>query len=173
LRGLTLASASFSRLRDKLTEKNRQLEASLRQIEELTSKDYLTGVFNRRHFMSMIETVMQRSERSGRPFCLTMLDLDLFKNINDHYGHPVCDEVLKVVCGIASGALRGVDAIGRLGGEEFAVLLPETSLEAGFTTMERVRTAVNAYDRNTIAQGSSSAFPQASLAIFRTTPCKP
>ncbi|KRB92228.1 GGDEF domain-containing protein [Noviherbaspirillum sp. Root189] len=101
---------------------------------------------------------MQRSERSGRPFCLVMLDLDFFKNINDHYGHPVGDEVLKVVCGIASGALRGVDALGRLGGEEFAVLLPETSLDAGFTTMERVRTAVSAYDWNTIAQGIAVSF---------------
>ena len=158
LRSLTLASASFSRLREKLTEKNRQLEISLRQIEELASKDYLTGVFNRRHFMSMLDTEMQRSERSGRPFCLVMLDLDLFKNINDHHGHPVGDEVLKVVCRIARGVLRGVDGIGRLGGEEFAVLLPETPLEAGFTTMERVRTAVRVYDWNTIAQGLAVSF---------------
>ena len=142
LRSLTLASARFSSLREKLSEKNHELQRSLRQIEELASRDYLTGVFNRGHLMTMLIAELRRSERSGEVFCFVMLDLDHFKAINDSHGHPVGDMVLKTVCDIASHTLRVVDRIGRLGGEEFGIILPNTMLDDGVTSIERLREAV-------------------------------
>ncbi|NEX64288.1 GGDEF domain-containing protein [Noviherbaspirillum galbum] len=153
LRSLTLASARFFRLRAKLSEKNRQLEASLRQIEELASHDHLTGINNRGTFMKMLEDEAQRSARTGAPFCFVMLDIDHFKKVNDTHGHPVGDEVLKTVCDIAVRTLRGIDRIGRLGGEEFGILLPDTRAEEGTISMERLREAVNDHDWGSIAPG--------------------
>lgn len=158
LRSLTLANASFSRLKEKLLEKNRQLEHSLHCIENMANRDYLTGVHNRRHFMSLLESELQRSARSCRPFCLVMLDLDWFKSINDRFGHPVGDAVLQRLCLLAGGNLRAVDQVGRVGGEEFAVLLPEASLESGYTTIDRLRAAVHAYDWKQVAEGLQVSF---------------
>ena len=155
LRSLTLASARFSRLREKLTEKNRQLEASLRQIEELASHDQLTGVLNRGNLLKLVETELRRSERTAELFCFAMLDLDHFKNVNDTYGHPVGDQVLKKVCEIATQSVRGMDSVGRMGGEEFGILLPSTALENGRNTLDRLREAVGNHDWNSIAQGLS------------------
>ncbi|MEC4719052.1 GGDEF domain-containing protein [Noviherbaspirillum sp. CPCC 100848] len=158
LRSLTLANASFSRLREKLLEKNRQLEQSLHRIEDMANRDYLTGVHNRRHFMSLLEMELQRSARSGRAFCLVMLDLDWFKAINDRFGHPVGDVVLQRLCLLAGDNLRAVDQVGRIGGEEFAILLPDASLDSGYTTIDRLRAAVHAYDWQQVADGLQVSF---------------
>lgn len=155
LRSLTLASARYSRLREKLTEKNRQLEQSLRQIEELASHDQLTGVLNRGSLLKLLETELRRSERTGEVFCFAMLDLDHFKDVNDTYGHPVGDQVLRKVCEIAMQCVRAVDSVGRMGGEEFCILLPSTTLDNGRISLERVREAVGAYDWNSISKGLS------------------
>lgn len=155
LRSLTLASARFSRLREKLSEKNRQLEESLRQIEDLASHDQLTGVLNRGNLLKLLETELRRTERTGEPFCFAMLDLDHFKSVNDTYGHPVGDQVLKKVCEIATQCVRVVDSMGRMGGEEFGILLPNTSLDHGRVSLERVREAVEACGWHAIAPGLS------------------
>jgi diguanylate cyclase len=151
LRSLTLASARFSRLREKLSEKNRQLEESLRRIEELASHDHLTGVYNRGHLMRMLDDELLRSARTGSVFCFAMLDIDHFKAVNDTYGHPVGDEVLKIVCALSGQTLRATDRIGRLGGEEFGILLPDTPLEAGTATIERLNKVVEGYEWDRIA----------------------
>ncbi|HYC41380.1 MAG TPA: GGDEF domain-containing protein [Noviherbaspirillum sp.] len=158
VRSLTWASARFARLREKLSEKNRLLEESLRRIEELASRDHLTGVFNRRHFMQSIEAELLRSERSSQAFAFAMIDLDFFKMINDQHGHAVGDAVLVAFCKIAMGTLRAVDIVGRLGGEEFGVLLPGASAEEGGLSIERLRAAVKAHDWNSIAPGLSVTF---------------
>lgn len=155
LRSLTLASARFSSMRDKLSEKNRQLNESLRQIEEMASRDYLTGVFNRRGLTDLLEAELQRVQRGDQPFCFLMLDLDLdyFKQINDQFGHPVGDTVLKIFCDLAMQSLRVTDRLGRFGGEEFGVILPMTSLDNGVTSVERLRAVINGYAWNQIAPG--------------------
>ncbi|HZW20669.1 GGDEF domain-containing protein [Noviherbaspirillum sp.] len=158
LRSLTLPSARFARLRNKLSEKNRLLEESLRQIEELASRDHLTGVYNRRHFMQSIETELLRSDRSGDGFAFAMIDLDFFKMINDRYGHATGDEVLTTFCAIAAQTLRSVDVVGRLGGEEFGVLLPGASAEEGRVSIERLRAAVKAHEWNSVAPGLHVSF---------------
>lgn len=158
LRQLSMAGVSYSRMRDKLSETNRQLQESLKQIEELASHDSLTGVLNRRRFMEMLEAEMQRSERFGQPFCFVMLDLDLFKTINDRFGHPVGDAVLQAACSIALGTLRATDVVGRLGGEEFGIILTGTTAENGVRTMERLRKAVFEHDWDSITPGLMVSF---------------
>lgn len=158
MRQIIMPGVSYARLRDKLSEKNRQLQASLRQIEILASRDALTGVLNRRRFMELLEAELQRSARSTAPFCFVMLDLDLFKAINDRYGHPVGDAVLKTTCDIAVQSLRAADQIGRLGGEEFALILTGTGPDGGLATMERLRQAVGMHDWDGIAPGLAVSF---------------
>ncbi len=113
--------------------------------EELTRQahiDYLTGVCNRRHFMARAEQELLRASRYATPLSLFMLDIDHFKRINDRYGHKVGDEVLKTLAGICQATLRQVDILGRLGGEEFAVLLPDSPPEAAREAAERLREAI-------------------------------
>jgi diguanylate cyclase len=138
-------------LRDKLRQNNKELAArnddlehALRRIEELAMRDELTGVFNRRYLMETIKNEKHRCERSGAVFSICILDVDLFKHVNDTYGHLVGDEVLQAIARTASGALRQTDYFGRYGGEEFALVLTGTMAEGAFITAERVRTRIEA-----------------------------
>ena len=104
--------------------------------------DVLTGVYNRRGIFQLGEFEFQRSRRISRPFCILMMDIDHFKQVNDQYGHSAGDQVLHEFAKRNSGNLRTTDLIGRYGGEEFMVLLPETSLEAARAIAERMRMAI-------------------------------
>jgi diguanylate cyclase (GGDEF)-like protein len=101
--------------------------------------DPLTGVGNRRAFFERGEKLLRRSAIDRRPAVLLLFDLDSFKHINDSFGHHVGDQVLTAFCGTATAALRPDDLFGRLGGEEFASLLPHTSLDEGLAVAERIR----------------------------------
>jgi two-component system, cell cycle response regulator len=104
--------------------------------------DSLTGAWNRRHFMAAATQEMERAARYGSPLSAIMLDVDFFKAVNDGHGHGLGDEVLRRVVETCRAALREVDLFGRLGGEEFAVLLPETALGGALGLAERLRHAV-------------------------------
>lgn len=111
-----------------------------RELEALSFKDGLTGVANRRMFDSVMEEEWTRAQRSCRPLSLIMLDIDYFKQYNDHYGHLGGDECLKRVAQvITSSATRSRDLVARFGGEEFAVVLPETDEAAAQKVAERCR----------------------------------
>jgi diguanylate cyclase (GGDEF)-like protein/PAS domain S-box-containing protein len=112
------------------------------QLRALATQDFLTGAVNRRHFVEVAQRERERARRSGSPLALCMLDADHFKNVNDHYGHAAGDHVLTAIAQAATSALRVSDILGRLGGEEFAVLLPNTELSGALTVAERVRAAV-------------------------------
>lgn len=112
------------------------MEARLR---ELATSDPLTGVANRRHFLEKAEAEVQRARRYGHPLSLTLIDLDHFKKVNDTHGHHVGDEALQHLCRVLGGLLRDVDLLGRIGGEEFAALLPETDLARAGQVAERMR----------------------------------
>lgn len=114
------------------------------QLRTLANTDGLTGVFNRRHFMQAAEYELERARRYNRPLSLLMIDADHFKHVNDTYGHSAGDAVLQFLTATASADLRKVDMIGRVGGEEFAILLPETSVESAAAAAERVRMAIEA-----------------------------
>ena len=109
------------------------------ELVKQASTDSLTGIGNRRHYIAQAELEMARSRRFNRPFSVLMLDVDHFKPINDRYGHAVGDVVLQGVVRRANDSLRQSDQIARLGGEEFAALLPETGLSAATIVAERIR----------------------------------
>nr|WP_321272360.1 diguanylate cyclase [uncultured Tolumonas sp.] len=104
--------------------------------------DYLTGFHNRGHFMEQAEHALKRVVRYGGELSIFMLDVDHFKKINDTYGHKVGDIVLQKLATVCQDTLRVVDIIGRVGGEEFAILLPETNEEEAFSVAERLREAI-------------------------------
>jgi diguanylate cyclase (GGDEF)-like protein/PAS domain S-box-containing protein len=117
-------------------EKIRRLNAGL---EQLAMTDYLTSLYNRRYFMQRGAEEFKRARRNTQPLSLLMLDIDEFKKVNDLYGHEAGDMALQQVAAVLKSGLREVDILGRLGGEEFAVLLPNTLLEDAFLLAERVR----------------------------------
>lgn len=116
-------------------------EAELK-LQELATTDALTDLYNRRHFMELAEQEFAKARRYNRPFSLFMLDLDHFKNINDSYGHDIGDLVLADMAHILDSELRETDIPGRIGGEEFAVALPETEQKKAVETAERLRRTV-------------------------------
>jgi diguanylate cyclase (GGDEF)-like protein/hemerythrin-like metal-binding protein len=112
------------------------------RYKHLASTDPLTGALNRRKFNKMAEHEIERIERFSRPLSVMMLDIDLFKKVNDNYGHHTGDMVLKEFYDACIFAVRRTDIVARLGGEEFAILMPETVLEEGLALAERVRNAI-------------------------------
>jgi len=117
----------------------KRMEETLRQ---LATHDALTGLFNRRYFFTLAERELERSQRYGHPLALLMLDLDHFKAINDSRGHQAGDQVLRAVAGIIQASLRQIDVVGRYGGEEFVVLLPETARATALAVAKRLCAAV-------------------------------
>ena len=113
---------------------------------QLATTDFLTEAYNRRHFMQAVGQEIQRATRYGRPLSLLMLDLDHFKRINDLRGHAAGDEALKAFVVLARDLLRDQDVIGRMGGEEFAIALPETTLAAAQVVAERLRSGLEALE---------------------------
>jgi diguanylate cyclase (GGDEF)-like protein/PAS domain S-box-containing protein len=114
------------------------------RLERLARTDFLTGLANRRHFLELADRELARVRRYGSPLSLAMLDLDHFKDINDTYGHKVGDTVLEQFARICRQALRESDIMGRTGGEEFAILFPETTLPEALDVAERLRETVAA-----------------------------
>ena len=114
-------------------------ELELRIIAQV---DHLTGALTRRGFVEQAEREIARSQRYGRPSSLVMLDVDHFKSVNDTHGHGVGDQVLHKISENAGTALRPSEVLGRLGGEEFAILLPETRGDEALVVAERLRQAI-------------------------------
>jgi diguanylate cyclase (GGDEF)-like protein/PAS domain S-box-containing protein len=112
------------------------------QLRELAISDSLTGVYNRRYFFQLAQNEIERSFRYHRKLSLILLDIDHFKNINDTFGHLVGDQVLEALATRCRSNLRVFDAIGRFGGEEFVILLPETTIEEATAIADRLRSAV-------------------------------
>ncbi len=128
-------------LRSRLSDSNRGLTEAVARIERIAVRDELTAIYNRRFLIEVLEREVARTRRGGG-FAVCLLDIDRFKRINDTYGHPAGDAVLKRFVSIAAAELRAVDVFGRLGGEEFLVVLPDTDLEGAVNCAERIRLAV-------------------------------
>jgi diguanylate cyclase (GGDEF)-like protein len=117
----------------------RAIRANAEHLTRLAITDALTGLANRRHLLAELEKELRRAGRGGRPLSVLMVDLDHFKAINDRYGHAVGDAVLVAVAARCMARLRAIDLCGRIGGEEFVVVLPEADAEGAATTAERLR----------------------------------
>lgn len=135
----------MKRLRDELQDANRRLR-------ELVIRDPLTGLFNRRHWRHLLFRELERCRRFGRPMAVLMADLDHFKQINDRYGHDVGDRVLIAVARCLEQESRDRDSVARLGGEEFALLLPETDIDGATEVAERLRLAVREVELATVPE---------------------
>lgn len=132
----------------------RELRQTQDKLHHQASVDTLTGLFNRNKIMQSLMEETERLQASDEEhhirqpneqntsYCLIMLDVDHFKSINDNYGHPAGDKVLKVIAQTIKHALRADDQVGRYGGEEFLLILPETDLESAWIQAERVRSAI-------------------------------
>jgi diguanylate cyclase (GGDEF)-like protein len=125
-----------------IQEKQVQLTEANRRLDELAREDPLTGLANRREILSRFDQERVRSLRSGRPFSVIMADLDDFKVYNDTYGHNCGDDILKTLASLLRSMIRGQDVVGRWGGDEFLILLPETRLNGGEAVARKVRAKV-------------------------------
>jgi diguanylate cyclase (GGDEF)-like protein len=114
----------------------------LDSCEEAAFTDHLTGLANRRRFERQLEREVARAARYDHAFCVLLIDIDNFKEVNDTYGHDAGDEALRRVGNAVQAGTRGIDTGARIGGDEFAVILPETDLEHGLEVAERLRAAV-------------------------------
>ncbi|HNQ03764.1 MAG TPA: diguanylate cyclase [Thiobacillaceae bacterium] len=132
-------SLHFSRMNRALRREVAERQRLYEDLERLANTDALTGLPNRRSFLDQLGSELARRQRYGHPLSLLILDMDHFKRINDQWGHTVGDEVLRQFARTLRQCLRGQDTPGRLGGEEFAVFLPETSEEVALTVAERIR----------------------------------
>ncbi len=122
---------------EKIKRLEREVRA-LRPYKKMAVIDHLTHIFNRRYFDNRLEEEIARMSRQGFPFCVAIVDLDHFKRINDTHGHQVGDQVLRMFAKFLKKNLRRVDVVCRIGGEEFAVIMPDTDITAGLAIMERI-----------------------------------
>jgi diguanylate cyclase (GGDEF)-like protein len=113
------------------------------ELERRAYSDYLTGLPNRRYFIEEAEVELSRFHRYGGQLSLITFDIDRFKQVNDEYGHSIGDRVLQKIADICRSSLRDIDIIGRIGGEEFAILLPQTGAEDAKKAAERLRIAIS------------------------------
>ncbi|MFV3412396.1 GGDEF domain-containing protein [Pseudomonas nitroreducens] len=127
------------RQREYLRQQRLELEEKNRQLEYLAGHDPLTGLFNRRQFDQLVDMELSRAARQPAPISLLMVDLDHFKFINDRYGHPLGDEVIRHTASLLRNYTRTGDSVARLGGEEFLLLLPDTSQPQARVIAEKVR----------------------------------
>jgi diguanylate cyclase (GGDEF)-like protein len=123
-----------------------EFKAYLDVCEEAAFTDHLTGLANRRRFERQLEREVGRVLRFEHPFCLLMMDIDNFKNLNDTFGHDAGDDAIRRISRVLREGTRGIDLAARIGGEEFAVLLVETGQTAGAEVAERLRVAIKALE---------------------------
>lgn len=127
-------------LEHKVAERTRELEQANASLQELSSRDALTGLYNRRHFDEQLVREFVRGYRHQQPVALIIADIDHFKEFNDHHGHLVGDDCLRAVAGMMNECVtRGADLLARYGGEEFCILLPGTDLDGAQAVAERIR----------------------------------
>jgi len=128
-----------------LAVENRVLSRKAFRLKALASKDELTGIHNRRSLMRLLQNEVDRAKRYGSPLSVVMVDIDHFKPFNDTYGHQVGDTILAEVAQLIVKESRDIDIIGRYGGEEFLIALPETHADQGIVYAERLRASVDRY----------------------------
>ncbi|WP_084777433.1 GGDEF domain-containing protein [Bradyrhizobium sp.] len=138
-------------LREALYKRGNELKLAHAKIEELAQIDELTGVLNRRYIMRALNDEMARAQRAGTPCSVAILDVDFFKRINDAYGHPTGDEVLRGVAMTLAANMRVIDKLGRYGGEEFLAVMPLNSKDRARSAMDRLRQIVSELDWDPIS----------------------
>ncbi|HLW75251.1 MAG TPA: GGDEF domain-containing protein [Gammaproteobacteria bacterium] len=152
---LAFFGSYVGKLRETVSRRNSELASALRMNRELAIHDDLTGTFNRRHIIHILEQEQLRAQRTSRGFCICLMDLDHFKDVNDRHGHLAGDDVLRQFAERVMKEVRYLDRVGRdgvdsagdeqfgrYGGEEFLLVLPETGLDGALVCVERIRQKV-------------------------------
>lgn len=137
-------SLRVQRIRGRMRQQRTELSRALALNRELATRDELTGLLNRRHMLELMQLEQRRAERSGRNLVVALLDIDHFKLINDNHGHATGDHALQLFATAVRGSVRGTDVLARWGGEEFVLLISDTSTDDAADLLERVRCAVAA-----------------------------
>jgi len=155
---LTIGQCAFvglygSTMRKMLYDRSSELKAAYKRIEELAELDELTGASNRRCIMRMLDEEIARAGRSGSPCSIALIDLDWFKRINDAYGHPTGDEVLRTFSITMFANIRSVDRFGRYGGEEFLLVLPDMDTDRATRALDRLRAIIADLDWSAFSPG--------------------
>ncbi len=133
------------RVHHKIKSLQEELRETNRRLEELSNTDGLTKLYNRRYFMELLELEFQRAQRYEARLAFVMIDIDTFKSFNDNYGHLLGDRILYEVAQILRENLRIHDMVGRYGGEEFALLMPETGMQGALVVAERYRKRIEEF----------------------------
>jgi diguanylate cyclase (GGDEF)-like protein len=142
-RSKVLVKNEIGSLSKNLNKMANHIEQDINKLRKMATTDELVGIANRRAFMKSLQLELERSHRYQVPLCLLMLDVDYFKVFNDTYGHSIGDDVLKLICNVSQLVLRENDLMGRIGGEEFAFILPATNIDFALIVAERIRAAVD------------------------------
>jgi diguanylate cyclase (GGDEF)-like protein len=142
-----------SAMRQSLYKSGLELKAAYKRIEELAELDELTGSFNRRSIMRTLDEEIARAHRSKTPCSIGLIDLDWFKRINDTYGHPTGDEVLRTFAITVFANIRSIDKFGRYGGEEFLLVLPDTPDDGAARILDRLRAIIADLDWSAFSPG--------------------
>jgi diguanylate cyclase (GGDEF)-like protein len=155
---LTIGQCAFvglygSSLRKTLYTRGFELKAAYKRIEELAELDELTGSFNRRCIMRMLDDEIARAHRINTPCSIALIDLDWFKRVNDTYGHPTGDEVLRTFAITVFANIRNIDRFGRYGGEEFLLVLPDTPDDSAERILDRLRAIIADLDWSAFSLG--------------------
>jgi diguanylate cyclase (GGDEF)-like protein len=155
---LTIGQCAFvglygSSMRQSLYKRGFELKEAYKRIEELAELDELTGSFNRRCIMRMLDDEIARAHRSQAPCSIALIDLDWFKRVNDAYGHPTGDEVLRTFAITVFANIRNTDRFGRYGGEEFLLVLPDTANDVAARTLDRLRAIIAELDWSAFSPG--------------------
>jgi diguanylate cyclase (GGDEF)-like protein len=154
-----------SSMRQSLYRSGLKLREAYKRIEELAELDELTGSFNRRCIMRMLDDEIARARRGKTPCSIALIDLDWFKRINDAYGHPTGDEVLRTFAITVFANIRTIDRFGRYGGEEFLLVLPDTSDDSAARILDRLRAIIADLDWSAFSPGMQVTISAGTAAL--------
>lgn len=145
-------------MRHQMLSQRAELARTVAHLERASAHDALTGLINRRHMQTLLDEEVRRLRRTEQAFCLAIIDLDHFKQINDRHGHAIGDAVLQAFAQVAPTALAATDQLARWGGEEFLLLMPETGLPTAQQRLEDLQQCIRAHDWSRYADGLSVSF---------------
>jgi len=154
-RGLRTSGDSLNQSLQEAQAEIESLRKSLQDATHEAQRDFLTGLFNRKAFDRMMDEMTSLAAKEQVPFSLLMIDVDHFKRFNDKHGHPIGDEVLKMVARLLKDTVKGTDIVTRFGGEEFAVILPNTPLKGAQVVAENIRINISRKELRHREQGVS------------------
>lgn len=153
-----MSCSNCDQLRRQLADKDREIQLLISRIEDLARHDPFTGVLTQRGLSEVLVAELQRAHRIGHPICYVTFDFDNFKFVNDKFGYPIGDVVLKKLADTAAKSLRVLDRFGRIGGDQFGIVMPSTWIDQGLIAMERLGKAFKKLDWQQIAPGLAMTF---------------